>query len=294
MIQKPFLRTNNGLNNLPKFSKSDLIAYTEGGKKSYSIIQIDKGEFSSQSVDIDFWREVLNIHGCNRKIYFRAIGSKTCGEEITKRIISGDIKNTIIFKDKDLDNYLGKYINHTNIIYTKGYSWENDVFTQKVILGIIRNYIFSDIPESKIINIEDTFKEFYKIGNKLIRIELIFRNLGIRFLTAFKGEALVQNGKINIQFIINELKKVSKSESIKRPLKFVKIKHSFDSNLDCYGKIFENLAYQLSVNIIKELTDIKGLSKEIFQKNALSSFFQELRAIQDPYYKQIAERINVA
>ncbi|ENU27651.1 hypothetical protein [Acinetobacter modestus] len=294
MNRKPFLRTSSGLNNLPKFSKSDLVAYTEGGKKSYSIIQIDQGEFSSQSIDIDFWKEILNIHGCTRKIYFKAIGSKTSGDELTQRIIEGKVTNTLIFKDKDLDHYLDKYISHPSIIYTKGYSWENDVFTQENITEIINDYIFYDIPFKSKTNIENSFKNLEKIGSKLIRLELIFRKHGIRFLTNVSGEAIIKNGEIDMNFLIKKIKSIAQSNSIKRPFKYVKIQKSFNFYLDCYGKIFESISYHLTANILKELTDIKNFSKEIFQRNALRIFFNSLKMNHDTYYLSVATNINAA
>ena len=142
MNQINFVRTNSGLSNQNKFYNSDYTAFTEGGRKSYTITQIESGEFNSTSIDIEFWRNTLLLHGCTKTIHFKAIGSKSSGEEITKRVISGNIKNTLIIKDRDLDSYLEKYIDHPKIIYTKGYSWENDVFTKNNVISVLKDYIF--------------------------------------------------------------------------------------------------------------------------------------------------------
>lgn len=288
----PFNRSTYGQSNQNAFQNADLTAYTEGGKKSYTIIQIEDGKFSPTSIDIDFWKEVLKIHGCHRKIHFKAIGSKTSGDEITQRIVNGQIKNTLIFKDKDLDHYFEKYITHPNIIYTKGYSWENDVFTQENIIRIIKNYIFDDIPMNATSNIENSFKNLEKIGSKLLRLEIIFRSHGFKFLTDVSGEALIKNGEIDMNFLINKVKSIAKSTNVCRPFKYTKINRSFNFYQDCYGKVFESIAYHLTVKILKELTDIKNISKEIFQRNAMSNYFNSLQKNQDDYYCTVAKQIN--
>lgn len=292
MSNTPFNRSYHGQSNQSAFSNTDLTAYTEGGKKSYTIIQIENGQFSSTSVDIDFWKTILKIHGCEKKIHFKAIGSKTSGDEITERIISGKINNTLIFKDKDLDHYLEKYISHPKVIYTKGYSWENDVFTQKNIIDLINEYIFDDIPIESKTKIENSFQNLEKIGFKLIRLEVIFRKHGIRFLTNVSGEAIVKNGEIDMNFLINKIRSITQNSNVKRPFKYVKIKSSFDFYQDCYGKIFESISYHLTANILRELTDIKNFSKEIFQKNTLRIFFNALQKNNDEYYLSLATNIN--
>lgn len=294
MSKRPFLRTNFGLINQSQFNKSEITAYTEGGRKSFSIVQIDKGEFNATSVDINFWKEILKIHGCNRKIYFKAIGSKTSGDELTQRIIDGKVTNTLIFKDKDLDNYLEKYIPHPSIIYTKGYSWENDVFTKENIVQIISDYIFDEVPLNHKLLIEKNFKDLEKIGDKLLRLELIFRSHGIRFLTNISGEELIKNGEINIDSLIRKIKKIALNNDIQRPFKYIKVRHSFNFYQDCYGKIFESISYHLTVSILKELIDIKNFSKDIFQRNALRIFFNTLKENKDTYYQTVAENINAA
>lgn len=294
MSNTPFNRSYHGQSNQSAFSNADLTAYTEGGKKSYTIIQIENGQFSPTSVDIDFWKTILKIHGCEKKIHFKAIGSKTSGDEITERIVNGKINNTLIFKDKDLDHYLEKYISHPKVIYTKGYSWENDVFTQKNIIDLINEYIFDDIPTESKTKIENSFQNLEKIGSKLIRLEVIFRKHGIRFLTNVSGEAIIKNGEIDMDFLINKIRSITQNSNIKRPFKYVKIQSSFDFYQDCYGKIFESISYHLTANILKELTDIKNFSKEIFQKNALRIFFSALQKNNDEYYLSLATNINAA
>ncbi|HFG6898013.1 hypothetical protein ACT4WM_05655 [Acinetobacter baumannii] len=292
MNNTAFNRSAYGQSNQNAFHNSELTAYTEGGKKSYTIIQIENGQFCPTSVDIDFWKAVLKIHGCNRKIHFKAIGSKTSGDEITQRIVKGQISNTLIFKDKDLDHYLEKYIIHPNVIYTKGYSWENDVFTQDNIIRIINDYIFDTIPIKTTADIENSFKNLEKIGSKIIRLEIIFRSHGVRFLTDVSGEAIIKNGTIDMSFLINKIKNIVRNNNICRPFKYTKINRTFNFYQDCYGKVFESIAYHLTVEILKELTNIRNLSKEIFQRNAMSQYFNELKINQDIYYSNIAKTIN--
>src|SRR5690606_19841105 len=63
---------------------------------------------------------------------------------IAEKILNTSVKNTIAVMDRDYDDKFGDTINHPNVIYTFGYSWENDVI-QTLDLEICASLFFDTI-----------------------------------------------------------------------------------------------------------------------------------------------------
>ena len=156
-----FTRTSSGLSNLHLFYDSDLIVYTEGGTQTFTLEDIQKGSYSRNSVDIKFWKHVFEINGFEKKVSFRAIGSKTASKSICEKIISGEIHNIIVAKDRDLDEYVDSMFNSPFILYTKGYSWENDVFVKDLTYEQINSMLLTaETPEEVNSIIDKAFNDF--------------------------------------------------------------------------------------------------------------------------------------
>ena len=65
-------------------------------------------------------------------------GGKPILERLAKNIIENDTANTIVAMDSDYDELLGDYIVDARVLYTRGYSWENDLFDGSFLLDILK------------------------------------------------------------------------------------------------------------------------------------------------------------
>lgn len=120
-----FTRTDSGISNLHIFLGVDCVVYVEGGK-SYNYEEVAAGGHSTESFDIQFWQSIFKIFKPSLRCTFRAIGSKLTLLLLAEKIRSGEISNIYVAMDRDFDNYKGSLINAKNVLYTFGYSWEND------------------------------------------------------------------------------------------------------------------------------------------------------------------------
>jgi hypothetical protein len=127
-----FQRTPAGLSNLHVFSGVDAIVFVEGGS-SRSLQEVRSGQFESESSDIAFWQKCFFELGPRMTLQFRAVGSKRTLVAIAREVASGKVTHVYVAMDRDFDHLLGHMINSPKVLYTFGYSWENDVWTQTVL-----------------------------------------------------------------------------------------------------------------------------------------------------------------
>lgn len=113
-----FIRSNSGLSNRAQFTGTRFTLYVEGGGGVE-----DKG-----SSDVVFWQEVLQTLAPELEVTISTKGGKPQLEAIARKIESGAVHNTIVAMDADFDHALRETIKHRHILYTHGYSWENDLF----------------------------------------------------------------------------------------------------------------------------------------------------------------------
>lgn len=112
-----FERSKSGQKNRAAFLGVDLVCYVEGG-----------GGHSSGSPDALYWSSVFKAIRPTAKIRYLPRGGKPILEGLANQIVEQDIENTIVAIDSDYDELLGHRLTDPRVLYTYGYSWENDLF----------------------------------------------------------------------------------------------------------------------------------------------------------------------
>src|SRR6185437_15614878 len=144
-----FHRTPGGLFNLRYFLKVDGVIYVEGGE-SFTAEQIMNGSYTAESHDIHFWRTVFRACGSSLKLAFRAVGSKTNLQKLARLVDNGEVTGTLVAMDRDYDHLFGNKISSPQVLYTYGYSWENDVWTTAIIEELFYCVTGSDLERTKV------------------------------------------------------------------------------------------------------------------------------------------------
>ena len=110
-----FTRTELGLTNEHLFHRVELVVYCEG----------EEIEGEGNSLDEAFWSRFFRSFG--KTVICKSAGSKSNLRVIIQKILEDKIENTVVAMDRDYDNIIGTKIQHPKILYTHGYSWENDI-----------------------------------------------------------------------------------------------------------------------------------------------------------------------
>jgi hypothetical protein len=110
-----FTRSNQGIENEHLFYNVDFVVYCEGK-------EVD-GEGSS--LDEVFWERVLSENGL--AVHCKSMGGKSVVKPLAEKIVREGISCVLVAMDRDYDDMLGLAIDHPQVLYTYGYSWESDV-----------------------------------------------------------------------------------------------------------------------------------------------------------------------
>jgi len=135
-LSVPFHRTPQGLSNQAAFIKVDAVVFAEGGSGGLTIEAIEQGGGDTSTLDCAFWSTVLR-HASGRTIEVRSVGNKPTLAAIAELVAAGKARKTVVAMDRDFDQQRGADIQHPNVLYTFGYSWENDVFQEPVLLDVV-------------------------------------------------------------------------------------------------------------------------------------------------------------
>ena len=122
-----FERSVEGQNNRALFYGVDFVLYTEGGRKE---------DGYSESYDALFWK--LVFRELNPGVHLKVIarGSKENLRDFIGGVVSGTLENVLVARDRDYDDLLGKAVVHPRVLYTFGYSYENDIFREEAVPGL--------------------------------------------------------------------------------------------------------------------------------------------------------------
>lgn len=132
-----FERTREGQRNRALFYGVDFICYVEG----------DDG--ADQGDDVYFWSSVFRSVWPNRSAAFLCRGGKPQLEKLAREVVNENVEGVVVAMDADYAGFFeGKVIDDPRVLYTFGYSWENDVFGPETTLESHRSLCTrADIPD---------------------------------------------------------------------------------------------------------------------------------------------------
>lgn len=291
-----FTRTTSGLSNLALFHGVDLVVYTEGGSCAYTFDEIMSGGGSKSSVDIKFWAGVFEKNDFDKKIEFKALGSKSSADKICRKIVGDGLSNVVVTRDSDLDDFLGGKFESPFILYTRGYSWENDVYDKDLIEKQIESLVMRQALTEEYLNIiVESYDNFYLDASRLLRLELIFRKNGIRLITELKGERFI-NGKSKPRIKFDQVRVVvsKKKDSIGRPVNLSEFNLNCCPIRYCYGKLQEALAMSVINYIVGVRERGKSLPKDFLVASMIERYRITRGLLSDEYYKNLIDQLKAA
>lgn len=275
-----FRRTSSGLSNLHLFLGVDAVVFTEGGSNTYSFTQVISGSFNSQVLDLLFWEKLFKLFSPSLRLNFRAIGSKPVCNSIADEILSGTIKNVYVGMDRDFDNLKSSLKKGAGIFYTFGYSWENDVWHEKIIEEIFFALCpSSDIKDAVSSEILICFEQFRKDIKWAVYADILLscsntsafftRGKPESFLICLKNKMpLVNRQKIRLVLQDKNTKKLTKIYS-NQPIRFEIIQ-------DCYGHLIASFSYKLLVYLINKFSGLPSLPKDYAYALGIEKFFNRI------------------
>ena len=277
--ESSFAWSDDALSTKALFYDVDIILYVEG---------ID---------DIRFW-EILFEKLSPLKIIVEDLAGCEKVKEMAYKISIGKIRG-IAALDKDLHFFTNSYIQHSNVLYTKGYSIENTLINPNTLIKLICNlgkYQKRNINKTEIL---DWLENLYIDTKDLISLDIythmegigesIIGNYGDKFLNT--SSAKICQEKLN-RFFIKLKEKFLTDELLK------KLRTEYeDQNLSDWlkGHFLFTSAHRFISHYLEKKGRKTNLSKEGFYATVLSVFevdFNEQHQEYEYYQNQIQSIVS--
>lgn len=271
-----FLRTTSGLSNYNSFYKVDLLVFVEGGSESFSFQDIKSGKTNELSVDVKFWNNTINYFGSKKKIKILAVGSKGTLTQIAQKIKSAEIINCCVAMDRDHDDMDDEFKNVGGVLYTYGYSWENDVWDKNVIEELFFTFCPLSRSDEIMPDIERLYNRFLQLIEGIVKLDVyLFRKgRGFSYFTKFYKKTIAYKRESEPKVNIKKTEEIIQNEKKKNNIKRVRVK--IDSvRRSCRGHLYGKFCFWILLYLLKKYkTEIKT-AEEVVSFVAIDKLFDK-------------------
>lgn len=289
-----FVRTNSGLSNFHAFFDVEYIVYTEGGDPS----KIDVDDNEVWSIDSIFWKSAFRRFLPDLKIKIKSLGSKEFVKPYAEKILTNSISNSIAVFDRDYDIYRGELMAHSRILYTHGYSWENDVCRPELVISILSGvHPSGKISEECITEIKHRYTNFLKSIGRVVFVDLLCGMVKIQGVDREKFWALIDTSNIrDFKVKKDKFKNLIRDIKARRttPLRYSG-NTRITSDSDCYGKMVSMFCYSIFCEYYRSITGCKNIprhfSDKIFAESILTSDLTGIPHVKEHYEQMMARAV---
>ncbi len=261
-----FRRTSSGLSNFHLFIDAEAVIFLEGGPTSFTREKIEDGEFTPISSDIRYWQTLFAHYLPSRRFQFRSIGSKEVVKSIALDIKNGNISNVITVMDRDFDNLTGEIIDGDNILYTYGYSWENDCWSKETINSAV--ILLTGLCATRINDIDDIVSElfncFLKQVKNAVKADSLMLQNGASFFDREKPARYISIEARGKPKLCMEQIKQSFAESRNKVTGPIFKRYNLASNplIDCFGHLLAYYSYRVLIYLVKSVYKLPTVAKD--------------------------------
>jgi hypothetical protein len=267
-----FRRTLSGLSNQHLFFDVDLIVFLEGGD-SYNREEVYENKYTAETEDIIFWRNIFKKFKSNKRIKFKSIGSKSVVKEIASDVIDGQITTVMVAMDNEFDEVFKTRIEHPTVLYTHGYSWENDIWNEQVVISVIEELSAVQIEN---VDIQNNFSEFLeKIKIAVYSDAYLFRHNSSFFNREGARMFCVDCNPVDLPSIKSQEieKKILDKGITRRKAILYGNKNNIDPLKFCFGHFLADYCCQLIQHYLKKRHTLANISKDYVYRIGINKHF---------------------
>jgi hypothetical protein len=181
-MRSTFVRSVSGLINFKRFVKRSFIVFCKGGSQNITVTDALGGQHNASAEDRTYWDALLRAIGFS-DIHLKPLGSASHVIDVAEYIIANNISNNLVIIDRDFPGRK-KWIADRRVLYSFGYSWENDVVGPKVVAEAIVNLLHLDPAGTSVLEKEfsDLLQRMIKISRWSILLQLMTQNPSCDFV----------------------------------------------------------------------------------------------------------------
>lgn len=256
-----FTRSSNGISNYKNFLNSDIIIFSEGGNIGRII---DNPDDDVWSIDSIFWRTIFLKYLPNITVRIKSLGSKNNVLPYAEKILANEVSSSIAVMDRDFDLYNNKLISHPCVIYTQGYSWENDAWRAGILIcALCELHPNGMISQKTIDEILSRYLHFSKTINRVVLFDILCSAQDLPGIPEDFGSIVEVFNGVQCRIRKDEFKKLIKKAKENKKTAFKYIGNSkINPITDCYGKLFAEFAFGVMTEFYKKITGLKVLNRQ--------------------------------
>ncbi|AWM88639.1 DUF4435 domain-containing protein [Microvirga sp. 17 mud 1-3] len=292
-----FSRSNLGIANQKHFFNVDIIVYTEGGDEERQEDVDDPGP----TYDSLVWRSAWGCFRKDLKAKFRPVGSKTTALEYARKLERKEIRNIAVCLDRDYSDYYADKIPDQNVLYTYGYSWENDVITLDGLASMTLLLARVTEHDEVIPDLERIMERFERIGRIVGSIDVPLQAEGLPLQPKKKvGLLLKANQNIEPCFCrkqiakrTNEIRKIRKSRLAETPV--LGVEFNFWRNY--HGKTLVEIVRRIVNFVARKNGRVGKLDGNSFELFLIREFDKRCKVLADnivQHYKDSLNAVQIA
>lgn len=205
----------------------------------------------------------------------------------------------MVCMDRDLDNFLGVLIRHPRIVYTHGYSWENDVWSPRSTVETFKAISNRTEETEAISEIESAFALFRRILRWPLLAHALLVTNGLLGVTNADLERAIVRGAGRMPTISSSnLRKAIKGARPKTAKPCVRFpsKAPFSTLNDCYGHLLATFAFHVLAYLLRRHCNIAALGKDVAASVAINASYATIEADEDKikYYRFHLSEVSLA
>ncbi len=268
-----------GLSNLHVFSGVDAIVFVEGGE-SRSIADVRSGKFDSTSSDVGFWQKCFSELGPAITLQFRAVGAKPTLLDLARAVANG-ATGVYVAMDRDFDHLLGHAIRTPKVLYTFGYSWENDVWREMVIQEVF--YTLCNACRTTTVQISQIIASSFSGFSRDLRwatyADFICVKHGVPLLPRHGSQRLMRESRGAPPILDRAtIRQCVHDAKLKRTTPInAGAKHNLEPLTDCNGHLISALGYALLLHLLKTFCKSANPPRQIADSIMIDKFFERIR-----------------
>ena len=302
-MNKTFTRTASGVRNYSRFFGDALVVYIEGKISREEDLATRQDEYSDEPRDILFYKALFSHIGNGRTFVFKCVGNKENVLHYGELIRKESINDAFIIIDRDYDGIHSCIIDRPEIIYTYGYSWENDFWTEQLALHILSDLtVNSRVAKSDFVQYLQSARR--RIGY-LARLDSALRPLGKTILPKNGGSCGVSISSKSRWFVpASELRRIRAKFNNFRVEDNDLVSFFYQTAIDTpierviQGHLYEHIFMRTLHQAAKRRPELKSLPHAVVYNLAHSRFLTDVRKLMHEeaykYYQKAFERLIVS
>ena len=248
--------------------------------------EIEEGGGILSTLDTAFWSAVISSVASRHRVEVRSVGNKPTVEAIARLVAQGSVNRVIVALDRDFDDRRGRKLQHGNIMYTFGYSWENDVFSAETMIEVISSLVPDpdSFAEARG-HIEAASRQLTKCFAKLVRFDHALASAGSELTVRDELLRCIQQHEakppvINRSVLAAEIKRCRTSSPARR----MGSASSALPQRDLHGHTIAKWWLAQIHHVLRTYIGLK-LSRQVLERLSISTYLRNTQADSWKYYR---------